>query len=166
MTAAHIRFSADDLAAFAQASHDRNPLHLSAAYARRTAFGQPLVHGALATLAALGRLRERPGALAARLTVDFPRPIVCGVDYEADVVERGADKATVTLRDGLRNCLRATVAFGAGTLGPPVHGAATPRVEAVDRPFESIGTGTRLRGEYAPAPGAAEAYVDRLDLSR
>ncbi|WP_329791583.1 SDR family NAD(P)-dependent oxidoreductase [Lentzea sp. DG1S-22] len=41
---------------FARASSDHNPLHTSVEYARATAFGRPVSHGALAVLAVLGRL--------------------------------------------------------------------------------------------------------------
>jgi acyl dehydratase len=34
-----VRFSARDLARFSDASFDRNPLHLSEDYARKTAYG-------------------------------------------------------------------------------------------------------------------------------
>jgi NAD(P)-dependent dehydrogenase (short-subunit alcohol dehydrogenase family)/acyl dehydratase len=162
-----ITLTQDDLASFAAASHDRNPLHVSADYARRTAFGQPVAHGALATLHALAHLRPRRNAVASRVVVDFTRPIFAGIAYDAEVSERSGDKSTVTLRDGKRTCLRATVSFREGTLGARLTGA-TPQPErvAVDRAFESIEVGARVGGEYMPASRAAEQYVDRLALGQ
>ena len=46
-------FSAAALDAFRRLSHDENPLHYDAAYARRTPFGAPVVYGMLGVLAAL-----------------------------------------------------------------------------------------------------------------
>lgn len=162
-----ITLTQDDLASFAAASHDRNPLHVSPDYARRTAFGQPVAYGALATLHALAHLRPRPNAVASRIAVDFTRPIFPGVAYDAEVTERGGDKSTVTLRDGKRACLRVTVTFLEGTSGPRFTGTTCQlRSEAVDRAFESIQVGARASGEYMPASGAAEQYVDRLGLAQ
>lgn len=42
-----IRFEEQDLNDFSSASGDVNPLHLSPDYASRTAYGQPVVFGAL-----------------------------------------------------------------------------------------------------------------------
>lgn len=51
--------TAVDLALFAAASGDHNPLHLDAQVARNAGFDQPLVHGML-TMAFTGRLFTRP----------------------------------------------------------------------------------------------------------
>ena len=51
---ARFAFSQEDLFAFAEASGDRNPLHLDRQFARRTPFGGRIVHGSLLTLGALG----------------------------------------------------------------------------------------------------------------
>lgn len=58
--------SAVDLALFAAASGDHNPLHLDAEVARAAGFERPVVHGML-TMAYAGRLITRqfgPGSLA------------------------------------------------------------------------------------------------------
>ena len=56
-----IRFERADLDLFSAASHDRNPLHLCDQYARRTAYGEPVVFGIFGALAALGCLGNRWG---------------------------------------------------------------------------------------------------------
>jgi acyl dehydratase len=43
--AARVRFTADDVDMFAQASHDFNPLHLSDIHARKTPYGERVVFG-------------------------------------------------------------------------------------------------------------------------
>jgi NAD(P)-dependent dehydrogenase (short-subunit alcohol dehydrogenase family)/acyl dehydratase len=76
-----IRFSEEDLQLFSAASGDRNPLHLSPEYASHTAYGQPVVFGALGAIACLGSLRELAGLRITALTADFLRPIFLDVDY-------------------------------------------------------------------------------------
>src|ERR1035437_4664728 len=50
-----IQFSDDLVRYFAALSHDCNPLHMNAQYARRTPFGSIVVHGVAAVLKILGR---------------------------------------------------------------------------------------------------------------
>src|SRR3990172_6283803 len=68
-----------DVRAFAEASGDRNPLHLDDAYAARTRFGKRIAHGMLTAgviSAALGTKLAPPGTLAVYLgqTLQFRRP--------------------------------------------------------------------------------------------
>jgi acyl dehydratase len=55
----HIRFTPEDLELFSRASHDRNPLHLSDEYARRTPYGGRVVFGVLDGLTAKGSIGAR-----------------------------------------------------------------------------------------------------------
>ena len=73
--AVSLRFSEQDVADFAAASGDRNPLHLDADYARRTAYGQRLVHGMAAALACLKHLPKRRGRYPRRLELECRNPI-------------------------------------------------------------------------------------------
>ena len=52
-----IRFSERDINEFCRASGDRNPLHGSALYARKTPFGEPVVYGALVVIDAMRKAR-------------------------------------------------------------------------------------------------------------
>ncbi|NJO09919.1 MAG: hypothetical protein HC873_09955 [Leptolyngbyaceae cyanobacterium SL_1_1] len=65
-------FSPTDLQRFGEASHDRNPLHLSADYARKSPYGGQVVFGILGGLACLARLGDRPEEHLTSLTLDFP----------------------------------------------------------------------------------------------
>lgn len=82
-----LRFSEADVAAFAAASGDRNPLHVDRDYARATPFGGPVVHGSLLVLAALGALPE--GAVASVRSVDvaFGGAVLVGETVELEVRE-------------------------------------------------------------------------------
>ncbi|MCA1682478.1 MAG: SDR family NAD(P)-dependent oxidoreductase [Actinobacteria bacterium] len=58
MTDRLLSFSAEDLSRFARAAGDLNPLHLDPAFARQTAFGACIVHGALLAIAMLGTIPD------------------------------------------------------------------------------------------------------------
>src|SRR6266478_2262128 len=103
-----LQFAPADVALFARASHDSNPIHVSESEARLSPFGSPIVHGALGTLAALGLLRRRPGQRIGSLNVDFPGPIYAGVPYEAEIDDSSENQARVRLRDGRRLAIRLT----------------------------------------------------------
>ena len=64
-------FSEEELLAFAEASGDRNPVHIDARFARRTPFGGPIVHGSLLTLGALGCLPDEVLSRVRGLEVSF-----------------------------------------------------------------------------------------------
>jgi hypothetical protein len=106
-----VSFAAEELALFSDASHDRNPLHCSADYARRTPFGEPVVFGVLAALASLGRLRDRPHQSIDKLQVEFRDALAVGVDYQLEL-EESADRAKLTLADGRRSTSRPAFAAG------------------------------------------------------
>lgn len=86
-----VSFTSDDMRLFSAASYDNNPLHMSADYARRTPFGEPVVFGILGTLAALGCLSPLPGQTLTQVTVDFRNPLFVGISYTAQVTETAAD---------------------------------------------------------------------------
>jgi acyl dehydratase len=85
--------TAVDLALFAAASGDHNPLHLDAEVARAAGFERPVVHGML-TMACVARLFTRtfgPGALR-ELQARFVGVAKCGDTLIAS--------ATLTMSDG------------------------------------------------------------------
>ena len=77
--------------AFLAASHDRNPLHLDAAYARRTQFGQPIVYGICGVLAALGGWAAGRNVTLRQLRVRFERPLLYGTAYAVSFSGNGND---------------------------------------------------------------------------
>jgi NAD(P)-dependent dehydrogenase (short-subunit alcohol dehydrogenase family)/acyl dehydratase len=164
---APVRFDAADLSLFAAASHDVNPLHLSAAYARRTAFGERVVFGVLGALAALGRLSPQPGRSLAKLSVEFAGPMFEGVGYAVEVDESSPLRAKVKLRDGRRVVLRLTARFrdGAAAATPAWDALPPPRAEAADHPDAALVAGLSLAGRYAAAPSALAALLARFELA-
>jgi hypothetical protein len=97
---AQLRFTQRDLIAFSAKSHDANPIHLDAGYARRTPYGQPVVFGALAVLRCLEHLARISDRHAFWLEVAFSHPLFVDADYELLVRDLQQDAAVVELREG------------------------------------------------------------------
>ena len=161
------RIDQSDMALFASASHDINPLHMSETYAHRTPFGQPVVFGILTTLTALRFLPERPAASLASLTLNFGEATFRGVDYTVRFDEsRGRRKMTV--EDAGRKILTGSLEFRS-TAGEapakPVRSGGQPGSSAILREFASLHPGLLVEGRYSPAEGPFGTLLDRLDLA-
>jgi 3-hydroxybutyryl-CoA dehydratase len=94
---------AADIEAFAAVTGDVNPLHLDAAYAATTPFGQRIAHGMLSAgyiSAVLGTTLPGPGAVYLSQTLRFKRPVRIGDEVTArvTVAEIDAAKAQVVLK--------------------------------------------------------------------
>src|SRR5579863_8629404 len=73
-----VRFTRRDIERFAAASADLNPLHVDPAFARRTPFGDCVVHGALVAVAMLGTLPEAERRGVRALRAWFAGPVIPG----------------------------------------------------------------------------------------
>jgi acyl dehydratase/CBS domain-containing protein len=98
--------SADDVEAFAEVTGDTNRLHLDAEYAAETRFGEPIVHGVLATgliSAALARLPgvtiylSQESSFLAPISVGDRATAVCTV---VDDLGRSKYRIETIVRDG------------------------------------------------------------------
>ena len=94
--------TAGDIDAFAAVSGDTNPVHLDAAYAAATPFGERIAHGMLAASyisAVLGVKLPGPGAVYLSQTLRFRRPVKIGdaVTARATISALDAEKGRVTL---------------------------------------------------------------------
>lgn len=146
-----IRFSQEAIDLFSAASHDRNPLHLSEAYAHRTPYGARVAFGVLGGLACLGRLDDRPDQTLSHLTLEFMNPIFIDQDYMINLANPSPDQAIVGLRDGRRSILKATARFRSGERAPSTFGAAhAARQESLDWQDADLFPGQSLSGQYAP----------------
>ena len=77
-----------DIAAFAQISGDRNPVHLDAAYAATTLFKERIAHGMLSAAyisAVFGMKLPGPGAIYISQTLNFKAPVKIGDTVVATV---------------------------------------------------------------------------------
>jgi acyl dehydratase len=93
--------AAADLAAYAKASGDTNPLHLDPAFARKAGFDDLVVHGMLG-MAHMGRLLTNtfPAASIKAFSARFSAVILVGeaVCYQATLVEHGVDFYKLALK--------------------------------------------------------------------
>jgi NAD(P)-dependent dehydrogenase (short-subunit alcohol dehydrogenase family)/acyl dehydratase len=163
-----LSFTAADLAAFAQASRDTNPLHVDAAYARATAFGEPVVYGALSALRALGHLPVRTGQTVATLSAEFRSPLYVGVSYQVEA-ENSRERSEIRVLDGRRLVLRIAAEFADDR---PNDDAATWPSHGDDEPAEparlavaDLADGMTLTGRYEPRVSAFRSLVAELDLT-
>ena len=123
-------------AAFAALSHDRNPIHWDAEYARRTPFGGVVAHGMTAVLLALGEWAGgRPFRLE-EIRASFVKPLYLGVAYELAWTERPGGRVRLEWRRG--RAVQGWCAFRwtetAGTeAGPKLSSTGfEPRVQAAE----------------------------------
>jgi NAD(P)-dependent dehydrogenase (short-subunit alcohol dehydrogenase family) len=162
-----IRFDPDDLAVFADASFDRNPLHLSAEYARKTPFGERVVFGILGLLKAMAGVEGRRPADLSGVTVDFRSPMFMGVDYLLEVGAPKADQVKVSIKDADRPVMTATLRYhdagGPGRPGDRAEGRA-PRSSASRLGPSDLVEGFEVVGRYAPSPGPFADLLGRCGL--
>ena len=167
-----MRFSEDDLRRFAEWSGDRNPLHIDAAFARSTSFGQPIAHGMLSALDALSTALRPSDNPPTSLEIEFRGAVVPGVECEVGSAWSGGE-LTVAVRSGDAAVLnlRATTdpAEGAGsdTDVSWVSSLATRgkkpsarlRREPVARATAELEQGVEIVGAYRTGPTAGVPYA-------
>jgi 3-hydroxybutyryl-CoA dehydratase len=90
------------IAAFADVSGDRNPVHLDAAFAAATPFKERIAHGMLSAAyisAVIGMELPGPGAIYVSQTLSFRRPVKIGVTVRTrcEVKALDPEKARATL---------------------------------------------------------------------
>jgi NAD(P)-dependent dehydrogenase (short-subunit alcohol dehydrogenase family) len=164
---ATIHFQRDDLDLFAAASHDCNPLHLSASYARKTAYGEPVVFGILGALAIVSQLPPRPGQVLDRMSLAFRNPLFPGIDYHLELREKTPGQVKASLSDAGRVLLSATFQFRAGAASPKklLATPVSPLVEPATWTAADLRPGFSVQGGYAPAPGPFQALLERWALA-
>lgn len=84
-----------DIEAFAEVSHDTNPVHLDEAYAKTTTFGGRIAHGMLGAAyisAVLGTKLPGPGAIYLSQQLRFRRPVKIGDPVSAIVTVKAIDE--------------------------------------------------------------------------
>ncbi|MEL6724265.1 MAG: MaoC family dehydratase [Pseudomonadota bacterium] len=92
-----------DIELFAEVSGDRNPLHMDEEFAKNTAFGQRIAHGALTASyisGILGNDLPGPGSIFVGLNMRFRRPVYIGsnVIVRVEVTEMQERGHRVTLK--------------------------------------------------------------------
>lgn len=126
--------------AFADATGDVNPLHVSVEFARRTPYGRPIVHGALVALAAMTAQGTAPLEVPGRLVLQFRRPVFPGRRYVVHPVAHMANGWSLTVTD-----------------------AGTPAV--IVRAGRPPGAATRPGDTVASTDGGPATWADRYCLA-
>ncbi len=153
-----IRFVADDLQLFAAASGDRNPLHLSDEYARKTPFGEPVVYGMLGAIAVIGQAPRVPGTTLAALSLDFRNPLFCGVDYQVTFSEKKPGQVKFSVGDAGRSIFTGSLTYQPIEAVSQVvwGGPANHLAEAQRRTADQLIPGLEAAGKYGPGAGFDE----------
>ena len=162
-----IRFTPADVELFSRASHDRNPLHLSDEYARRTPYGGRVVFGVLDGLTAMGSIPDRPGQVLSSVEFEFFDTALLGVDYSVRVHENDDTEVAVQVTDGRRPVLEAVLAFTTGKPGTWAPG--TPQASATQaRELASaeLPVGYHVDGKYGPPESVLSELCAKLGLKK
>ena len=80
------KFSQDEVNRFAEVTGDKNPVHLDAAYAAKTMFKRPIMHGMLSASLfskVFGTLFPGEGTIYLKQSLSFLKPMYIDTDYEA-----------------------------------------------------------------------------------
>lgn len=80
--------TAEDVQTFAALTEDDNPIHVDEAYAEKTRFGKPIVHGVLLLgfiSKVLGRDFPGHGSVAVSISCRFLRPVPVGSEVTLEV---------------------------------------------------------------------------------
>ncbi|MDY3979463.1 MAG: MaoC family dehydratase [Tidjanibacter sp.] len=82
-----VTYTQQQVIEFAEASGDRNPIHLDAEFAATTPFGRPIVHGFLAAAVfskVFGMLFPGAGTIYLSQQMKFLAPVFTGQEYTAE----------------------------------------------------------------------------------
>jgi len=91
--------TAADVAAYAEAGGDRNPLHLDDAFARSVGFDGVIAHGmfTMGHMATAVMAWAGPDAVVERISAQFRAPVSMGEEIRAGGTVRAVDGDTVTV---------------------------------------------------------------------
>lgn len=163
----HIRFTPENLELFSTASHDRNPLHLSDEYARRTPYGGRVVFGVLDGLTAMRTIPERPGQVLSTVEFEFFDTALLGIDYTVQIRENDEREVAVQVMDGRRPVLEAVLGFAevkaARWTTASAHAGATQPGELAS---QELPVGHRVAGSYGPPEAAFAQLRSKLGLNQ
>lgn len=155
--AAEFTIRHEDSLAFARLSGDYNPLHVDRVYARRTPFGDTVVHGIhllLKSLDEVARTGEVAGLAPLECSVTFSNPVHTGVAVELTALfDASTGRLRLTGSAQGRAAYSATIMFGQCADAPHVASCldedldfppATPRLATFPPPSDASALPVRL----------------------
>jgi acyl dehydratase len=89
------KFSQADVVAFANATGDKNPVHIDEAFAAKTQFKRPIMHGMLSASLfskVFGTLFPGEGTIYLKQSLNFLKPMYVDTDYVAEFVVKDTIK--------------------------------------------------------------------------
>jgi NAD(P)-dependent dehydrogenase (short-subunit alcohol dehydrogenase family)/acyl dehydratase len=152
-----LRLTREHLRRFADASGDRNPLHVDDVYARATPYGRCICHGALVTAAALGVADAATLEHIRALHIQFKQPVFPDEEYSISLADLDAEKVQIEVAGGGR--IAATIAVTADARDAPVP-------DVVEQAPVTLPTSPRrytLEELAAADPALEERYACDLD---
>jgi NAD(P)-dependent dehydrogenase (short-subunit alcohol dehydrogenase family)/acyl dehydratase len=153
-----LRITELQLEHFAEASGDRNPLHLDDGFARQTPFGRRICYGALVTMAALGTLQRAALEHVQVLEVQFKQPVF--PDEEYTILPGTWDRESIRIEVTGRGVLAATV-----TVIRDASVAPLPPAAKQSRPSYLASPSSKTFDELSRMETpVSEHYACRLDL--
>jgi NAD(P)-dependent dehydrogenase (short-subunit alcohol dehydrogenase family) len=153
-----LRFTPQDMEAFAAASGDRSPLHLDPDFGRRTAFGQCIAYGGLETIALLGLLPDEVQSGLRSVRSVFPGAVPVGAPCTARVLTRPdrPGRWELQLHGRGKILARVSVSTADEPAGSERDAPETAGDPAPDRSAPTtLAPGLELAGAYAPGPALA-----------
>jgi acyl dehydratase len=115
------KFSQKDVIGFATVTGDNNPIHLDAAYAEKSMFKKPIMHGMLGSSIfskVFGTIFPGEGSIYLNQSLNFLRPMFVEEDYDAifEVKEVFPDKKRVIISTSILNSEGKATISGEATL--------------------------------------------------
>lgn len=161
-----IRFSQKDMALFRKASGDCNSMHTSDVYAHKTAFGQPVIYGVLAAIAAVSRIPQQPDHRPTKVTIDFPGALFTEVNYTVQVTALDDRRFMAQILDGSNIMLTAEVQYEPSSIisDSTIPTAFFERSEPALRSEDELGEGQIINGRYCPCGEALAEVIEKYDL--
>lgn len=157
-----LQLTTEHMRRFAEASGDRNPLHLDETFARATPYGRCIAQGALVTIAALGAVDARLLERLERLDVQFRQPVFPDEPATVSVVRQDEGKARIEVARGGRLAVAITLEAGATPLPRGGELRAAPRTEPLRRTLEELESAEHLREPYGCDLAALTALAEEL----
>jgi MaoC dehydratase-like protein len=156
-------FTLESQLTFAEFSGDRNPIHISEQYARKTATGQPIVYGMFAVLWALSVYeKDKTNKIDSSFDIQFLRPILlgekvnCHWSWEDETLTIENETAALVKIKFLRE------RFGFPILTSSSCPKTIHQLDIVDRQISDIKLGDSFRYPEFVRPELAEEYFPAL----
>jgi len=158
-----LRITHEYLQRFADASGDRNPLHVDELFARSTPYGRCICHGALVTLAALGITDVTTLRYVQAIDIQFKQAVFPGNKYVISLRDSGPEKTRVEVARAGRVAVAITVTTdrkGAPLPGASKHPPVVHRTSPLQFALEELkSTDFSFREHYASQLDALSALA-------